>query len=466
MKNIINRVLKESVNKFILNERLSSVLYHFTRIGGLYHILKSNSFKLKSSYGRMSDDMHKTKKFYLSCTRQRSGLLGYSRNLNVRITLDGDLLNQNYEGGSVDYWGVSMGKQSYYDKEKYNKVDYYQPNTENEDRLFSDSPIIKNASKYIKRIDILLKNKDNNIRLNYLYHILRCGYSNIIYIYDNENDFNYQTDNIINSEILEKTKSYDSIPNDMRFGGSISYSLSHMLSFFVLVDGRYEYYKEYCAKLLRKYGLSDYISKVINNINIHMNIDHLDSTLLDDIRTNGNNDVYEKSFFMLRDFLRERGFMNISDAIKFVKNRNIKNTWSSYDYDKTLSVFVFQPNGCSDRSWQNIVILHPDSTLFWSINEFQYAKKYFVEDIIRNVRSHKSIDNDKFYKYVQHMVKGKITVSEMLSFLSRLDTEEDDIINYLFSGSFKEINVNYNNIENYQYVNDTDKKELEEKFRI
>ncbi len=465
MEKKIDNIIKESINKFILNERLSSVLYHFTRIGSLYNILKSDSFKLRSSYGRSSDDKHRTKKFYLSCTRQRSGLLGYSRSFNVRITLDGDLLNHRYEGGAIDYWGKSMGKQSYYDKEKYNKVDYYQSSTENEDRIYSDVPFIKNASKYIKRIDILCKNLDNNVNLSYLYHILLSSKSNIIYIYNNEKDFNYQTDNTINSEISDNSNLYKTIPNSHNYKDAVSYGLSHMLSFFILVDKQFNDYKGYCAKMLRKYNLDDYIPNVLNGINIHMNIDDIDSTVLDGIRTNGDNFVYENSFLMLRDFLRDRGFRNIIDAVRFVNNRHNRNKWSDFDYDLEVDVFAFQPNGNTNR-YGNTIILHPDKTLFWSIEEFQHAKKYFINDIERSIRSHKSGNDEKFYKYLQHMVKGKITVSAMLSFLSKLDTNEENIIDYIFSGSFKMIKMKYNYIDDQKYVNDSDKNELEEKFRV
>lgn len=464
MDRIINRVLKESIDRFILNERLSSVLYHFTGISGLYQILESDSFKLKSSYGRAADDLHKSKKFYLSCTRQRNGLLGYSNKFPVRISLDGDLLNQRYEGGAVNYWGSTMGKQTYYDKSKYDKIDYHQLGTENEDRIFSDEPFIKDASKYIKRVDVLLRKNASEFEFSCLYNILRK--SKVVFIYDNEKDFNYQTDNIINDSISNKSEYYDSLPNFNKWENMSIHGLSHMMSFFILVDAAYNDYKGYCAKMLRRYGLDDYISKVLGSINLHLRVDGVDAHTLDNIRTNGDNYLYEKSFLMLRDFLRERGFSNIKDAIKFVVNRNNgRNSFSDYDTEKEVSVFVFQPNGSSDTSWDNVIILHPEKTLFWDIKEFDYIdKRYFVEDIVRNIRSHKSSNDEKFYKYVQHFVKGNVTVSEMLSFLNKLDTYEDDIIDYIFSGKFKYIKVNYWRLDNYKYVNETDKKELEEMF--
>ncbi|MBR6517658.1 MAG: hypothetical protein IKT40_12575 [Bacilli bacterium] len=468
MKDIIGKVLRESIDRFILNERLSGVLYHFTNIAALYGIVKNDSFRLRNSFGRVSDDMHNTKKFYLSCTRQKSGMLGYSRNKNVRITLDGDLLNNRYSGGAVDYWGKSMGKQSYYDKEKYNKVDYYQPNTENEDRLYSDEPIIRNANRYIKRIDILFKNKNNDNRLSYIYHILLSGLSDRIFVYDNEDDFNYQTKNTINNEITNNHSLYDNIPNSMAHKDSVFYGIAHILSFFILIDSlNGGDYKAYCAKMLKKYGLGNYINNILGKVNIYMNINHFDTTTLDGIRTNDvSGEIYEKSFIMLRDFLRERGYNNIQDAVEDYKKKLNGKRYSDYDYDMYIDVFVFQPNGYSDR-YGNIVILHPEKTLFWSIEEFQYAKKYFVDDVVRMVRSHNSVNDESFYKYVQHMVKGKVTVSEMISFLNKLNVgDNDDIIDYLFSGKFKTISMKYFNIENQQFVNDTDKKELEDKFIV
>ena len=468
MDNIIHKALKESIERLILNERLSSTLYHFTYIGGLYKILKSDSFKLRSAYGRLSDDMHKTKKFYLSCTRQKNGLMGYSRKMNVRITLDGDMLNANFEGGAVDYWGSSMGKQAYYNKKSYKEVPYLQSDTENEDRLFSDKPVIRNATKYMKRIDVVVNNLKNPTTLSFLFHILISGYRNMIYIYDNEKDFNYQTDNTINDKIQEMRHLYDSIPNTLERENSVIYGLSHILSFFIVVDNlTNKNYKEYTSKLLRKYNLEKYITYVFPKINLHMNAENIDSTTIDDIRTNTDSDTYEKIFLMLRDFLRERGFNNIQQAISYVRKRNKQSYWgdANYDTEKTINVFAFQPNGLTNRRG-NTIILHPEKTLFWDIKEIQHNKSFFIQDLERKTLSHKSKNDESFYKFLQHLVKGKVTVSQMLNYLSKIHTDEENIIDYLFGGEFKYIPMKYYHIDGQKYVNDTDEEELKEMFKM
>lgn len=464
MEKKMKQIIKETINQFILNERLTSVIYHFTGLSALYNIINKDAFVLRSSYGRSSDDMHKNKKFYLSCTRQRNGLMGYSRRCNVRITLDGDMLNNTFEGGPVDYWGSSMGKHHYYDKSYYQKVPQIQSDTENEDRLYSNKPLIKNAMSYVRRIDVLIEPKNRNqINLSYLYHILISGYRHMIYIYDNWNDYNNQSEKTINDEISSLKGVHDFIPKGMKFNESVKYGLSHMLSFFIIVDDiQPKQSKEYCAKLLKKYGLDKYTNYVLNNINYNMRPDDIDATLLDTIRTNGDNDIYEKSFLMLRDFLQEKGFNNIFNAKMYVKKRNQQNNWDKIDYNKTIKVLVFQPNGHTD--WGNTIILHPEKTLFWDIQDVSNNRKFFVGDIERNVISHKSKNDESFYKYIQHFAKGKVTVTQMLDFLSKLNTQEEDIVDYLFGGKFIIYSINYFSIDNQKYINETDKQELEKMF--
>ena len=267
----------------------------------------------------------------------------------------------------------------------------------------------------------------------------------------------------INDEISSLKDVYDFIPKGMKFNESVKYGLSHMLSFFIIVDDiQPKQSKEYCAKLLKKYGLDKYTNYVLNNINYNMRPDDIDATLLDTIRTNGDNDIYEKSFLMLRDFLQEKGFNNIFNAKMYVKKRNQQNNWDKIDYNKTIKVLVFQPNG--HTNWGNTIILHPEKTLFWDIQDVSNNRKFFVSDIERNVISHKSKNDESFYKYIQHFAKGKVTVTQMLDFLSKLNTQEEDIVDYLFGGKFIIFPINYFSIDNQKYINETDKQELEKMF--
>ena len=123
---------------------------------------------------------------------------------------------------------------------------------------------------------------------------------------------------------------------------------------------------------------------------------------------------------------------------------------------------MFQPNG--HTNWGNTIILHPEKTLFWDIQDVSNNRKFFVSDIERNVISHKSKNDESFYKYIQHFAKGKVTVTQMLDFLSKLNIQEEDIVDYLFGGKFIIFPINYFSINNQKYINETDKQELEKMF--
>lgn len=85
MDNGLKRIIKLTESQFrtLLNERLSSVLYHFCSLYQAYSIIKDNAFYLNTVYSKNglkpSDDMHNSKKFYMCFTRQVNSKQGFSR---------------------------------------------------------------------------------------------------------------------------------------------------------------------------------------------------------------------------------------------------------------------------------------------------------------------------------------------------------------------------------------------------
>ena len=69
--------ITENQYKTLLNEMLSSVLYHFTGFHELFEMIDDDAFYLNTSYRGASDDKHKTKKFYMCFTRQVNSRQGY-----------------------------------------------------------------------------------------------------------------------------------------------------------------------------------------------------------------------------------------------------------------------------------------------------------------------------------------------------------------------------------------------------
>ncbi len=126
-----------------LLEGISDKLFHYTSPRAALGILESDQFKLTTAFGTDADRaaQSKEKLYYLSTTRTVTGRYHASIGSSaVMINLDGRKLAQRHSGKPVDYWGRS-----------FRLVD---PRSESEDRIYSDKPIIENASKYITSIHV------------------------------------------------------------------------------------------------------------------------------------------------------------------------------------------------------------------------------------------------------------------------------------------------------------------------
>lgn len=226
MNNSIKKIISEEIERFVLNEMLSSKCYHFTTLDGLLRILKTNTFLLKTDV--VSDTEHWEDKpryrFFMSTTRVRDGRFGYNyfiyeNEMLVRITLNGDLLNANYKGKPINWQmhsekvrghkpdlrsaestkaeAMSMSSSIYHDFEF--KI---QPFVENEDRVYSNKPSIPNADRYIERIDILTYLSSNFADIDTqamdILQDIPSRFRNITHIYTTMKDFNRQSNNMDN----------------------------------------------------------------------------------------------------------------------------------------------------------------------------------------------------------------------------------------------------------------------------
>lgn len=131
--------------KDILLERLSSIVYHATSLLRLNQILAKDMMIASPLFTRDDEKSlsHKSY-FFVSTARSRTSpfiltLLNSGKSVGV-LTLDGDKLNQNYKGKSVNYF-------------------LNRKNNEMEDRLFTDEQYIKNISEYIEQVSILVVGK-------------------------------------------------------------------------------------------------------------------------------------------------------------------------------------------------------------------------------------------------------------------------------------------------------------------
>jgi hypothetical protein len=141
--------------KDIINEGISSVVYHGTNLSAAVRIFDENRFKLSVVAGTPAEQDVSKKLYYFSTTRNKTG--SYHRDpyaSSIVINLDGQKLGQRYSGKPVDYWGYEFRK--------------IEPSKqEMEDRIFHDAPYINNATDYMTEIHIYLNPEELKNRRGY-----------------------------------------------------------------------------------------------------------------------------------------------------------------------------------------------------------------------------------------------------------------------------------------------------------
>ena len=343
--NILNNLIKESLDKFLMKEALSSKVYHFTSIKSAFNILKTNEMFCQSSLATSADDYSDKYKFYVSFTRVRSpkegfGYNSYKRKSFARIEFDGDKLNNNFNGRPVDYWNNdSLTNKRKYMKDVTNqkaykyvpydgndnvdakdmngvyKYDFKYPKEDSplyasfdgkiykkeqiipddiqhhvfneiEDRIQTNKPIIENINKYITRVDILIdrdsENKDDIV------YARNLSFSKWVFVYDNMNDFIMQSENTVNKEIQDD----DSIESRIDLRNTLS------------TIGQ-----SYCIELLSSYLMLLTINERDTNKKFK-----LVSNILED----GNLGKYKRD--VIKKISSYRWGVNIEDCINSLKN--------------------------------------------------------------------------------------------------------------------------------------------------
>lgn len=193
----------------ILEEGLSDILFRVVEPKELDFIIDNNQLKLYSALAKAVEMKYGGGKYYyLSTTRSRLGRYHYSQTSAkggrmafqvIMLVLDGRQLRNTVGGRAVDYWGRDM-----------RKID--PTKNEMEDRIISDKPVIDNASKYIKRIDIYL-NIDHILELSRSWdkvtahtEVIRKAMSSglPVRVFDNEDAFIAGRGGMSGEEALEK----------------------------------------------------------------------------------------------------------------------------------------------------------------------------------------------------------------------------------------------------------------------
>jgi hypothetical protein len=116
-----------------LMERISSTVFHYTRVTTALKIVESGQFELSHTLGTSWEAQFAPKgyPYFLSTTRTRhGGYHGYLGQDAVLFELDGNFYNQRYPGKAVDYWN---NRDPMKDHHKAHEA---------EDRIFSREPTI------------------------------------------------------------------------------------------------------------------------------------------------------------------------------------------------------------------------------------------------------------------------------------------------------------------------------------
>lgn len=309
LNKLIIESLHYSINNFILNESLTSKVYHFCNIDSFWGICKYNAFFLTSSNTNKSDERMSSVggykyPFYMCFSRTSYSNTGYQKqrldssssswkNCLVRIEIDGNKLNYLYKSHPINYFiDNDDDKIKPYLNGLNPNVDYKQiarqQMHEYEDRLLSNKNIIKNANYYIKRVDILIDRKllTHKLMLNKhkMFGDILFNNKSIdndkIFVYDDVISFNKMsmdgalTKNSINKELLLiKDKIKTNYENILSEG-----CLKHIGNALAVVTAYYSWNysqneKEIISELIDKYGFSQYKKELLNiSINVLYNL--------------------------------------------------------------------------------------------------------------------------------------------------------------------------------------------------
>lgn len=159
----------------IINEGLSPVLFHFANLNVAHYEVTKNEAKLTPDLGTRAEREQRigNKLYYMSTARTRTGAYHKDRNHGVLFTLDGRKLAHTFKGKALDYY---TGAKYNYDADQYPDYSEEQKrkhprrtgdiSSEQEDRIFSDKPVIENFLDYVTHIDCIYDQEEPHISAN------------------------------------------------------------------------------------------------------------------------------------------------------------------------------------------------------------------------------------------------------------------------------------------------------------
>lgn len=465
----------------LLKENVSDKVYHFTSLPAYLKMVKEDTIYLQNAFAGNGSDLYDAKRpFYLSLTRNKSVRMGFGSHCTekypaVRIEFDGRALNADFRSRPLDYWGASMGKQSYYEPGSGEPFSKSHSRFEYEDRIFSVSESISPASKYISRVDIYFPEGDENTRemlSNAKFPEVETRY------YTSLRDFSIQSDNYL---------SYDDICRGLKFSYQkhsefISNDKQTVLEYFGNVM-RFisDTPKEDGGTMMREYHLEKYMPFYMKGINSPQwsRASELVYSLLNHMTALSREPDRDGSLIlrMISDLFREYGFKSGRDVAQYCS----RNTYSREREQKMAEELQGLWGSVLSKEfpvvlYRGVLSIDPERTDFWdfytsgkSHNERKSAISIFIDNLHYYVTSgnydanpHKSKDDEYFKKYLQHIAIKGVTVSKMMDILDKLNVawmlDEMDIRRFNMSGDQIRMNYRYKIFE-YDGIEDEYEKQ-------
>lgn len=420
--------IKEN-QELVLKEAISDIVYHFTSIFNAYEIIKTDTILLQSPLGSNSEYMGTKQLFFLSTTRQRSAEFGYSqkyKNNGVRITLDGNLLGNNFKGKAINYWGSGMGKHSYYKGNKDFSTKQHHSDNESEDRIFSYSPKLENAHRYIKRIDVII-NTNNESQIITAYNMLMSKFSNIIFVYENTKDFNEQNKNIINDKVFELGRNTNNLQfKYSAYNDNISqHDLAKIVTLILTGEVSDKKFNQEAAVLLKNYGLEKYISGNLFRNTDYFTIENLASDVESILHNYTKNPSEEKSkvLAMLGDYFKKHHFKRYRDLVKYKIDLGLRTNYQDadlYDTNKVIETYVLNKN-----SYTRYILGDISKVPFKIVMD---DAKRFAENLEMYARDRYKTNNDfHFILYIMSLINKNASIKTMIDIMKKLNLSDEEI---------------------------------------
>ena len=235
-------------------EGLTDVVYHFTTIEGIIGIMKMDAFKLADIRGKWQYNPDIKRPYYICVTRQKYGKTGYSsmrKDFLIRLTLNGRKLSERYKGIPFEYFYVNKGKTPFeIMKDRDGKITPEQGEVQNEERIVSSHPYIKDASKYIDRIDINAEKMSKEVLDEIIDLIKENNLFDKLYVYYNSKDYILQSNKFekLTESLLDND---DELFNNTSIENKINNSFPDYADIERCKEYSYEYNKNLSASLYK-----------------------------------------------------------------------------------------------------------------------------------------------------------------------------------------------------------------------